>query len=258
MPITRRVGLLGAILLAGFAQAEVVFSTYGPNYAYDPVSAYFIGSVNPPTHQFGFRFVPSRSGTLTELRAALYSSGSSLLRPVRLTLYRDDGTLPGWSIASSDALLTRGQVGQVFPPSVINLGSEWRVAARQAYYVAIHYPNFNGSCEWHAAGTNGTRIPGTQIWRWDLQTPWQRSTNSEMPAFELRIDHPCFADFDDGSASGTPDGGVTIDDLLYYTTIFADGLPSADLDDGTMTGTPDGGVTAEDLLFFLARYAEGC
>ncbi len=32
----------------------------------------------------------------------------------------------------------------------------------------------------------------------------------------------------------------------------------ADVDDGSATGTPDGGVTIEDLLFFLARFNQGC
>jgi hypothetical protein len=51
---------------------------------------------------------------------------------------------------------------------------------------------------------------------------------------------------------------VTIDDLLYYLTLYADGAPQADLDNGTGTGTPDGGVTVDDLLYFLLRYEQGC
>jgi hypothetical protein len=68
----------------------------------------------------------------------------------------------------------------------------------------------------------------------------------------------CPADVDDGSSSGTPDGGVTIDDLLYYLAILQQGDIAADLDDGSNTGTPDGGVTIDDLLYFLARYGDGC
>jgi len=223
MHFLRCICVLGALPSAGFAQAEVVFSTYGPNFAYDTLYSYSIGNINPFTLQFGFRFEPTRTGTLTRLRAALYSSGSSLNRPLRLTLYRDDGSLPGQIVASTDALLTRGQTGQVSPPSVINLAGTWRVTAHQAYYLAIHFPNFNGSCEWYAAGTNSTRILGEQISRWDLLSPWQRSTNSAMPAFELQMDHPCFADLDDGTNTGTPDGGVTIDDLFYFATRYAEG-----------------------------------
>ena len=68
----------------------------------------------------------------------------------------------------------------------------------------------------------------------------------------------CVADVDDGSYSGTPDDGVTVDDLLYYLYSFEMGLLSADVDDGYFTGTPDGGVTIEDLLFYLEHFEAGC
>lgn len=68
----------------------------------------------------------------------------------------------------------------------------------------------------------------------------------------------CVADFDDGSGSGVPDGGVTIDDLLYYLFIFDQGFICADVDDGSATGTQDGGVTIDDLLYYLFRFDSGC
>lgn len=68
----------------------------------------------------------------------------------------------------------------------------------------------------------------------------------------------CPADFDDGSGTGSPDGGVTIEDLLYYLALFEQGVRAADVDDGSGTGTRDGGVTIEDLLYFLTRYQAGC
>lgn len=68
----------------------------------------------------------------------------------------------------------------------------------------------------------------------------------------------CVADVDNGTFTGTPDGGVTIDDLLYYLSIYAAGSPRADIDDGSATGTVDGGVTIDDLLYFIVRYATGC
>ena len=68
----------------------------------------------------------------------------------------------------------------------------------------------------------------------------------------------CVADVDDGSGTGTPDGGVTIDDLLFYLSVFEAGSQAADVDDGSSTGTPDGGVTIDDLLYFLLRYEGGC
>lgn len=68
----------------------------------------------------------------------------------------------------------------------------------------------------------------------------------------------CPADRDDGSGLGHPDGGVTIDDLLYYLGIFGEGSAAADIDDGSGTGTRDGGVTIDDLLYYLVRFEEGC
>jgi hypothetical protein len=68
----------------------------------------------------------------------------------------------------------------------------------------------------------------------------------------------CVADFDDGSGNGTPDEGVTIDDLLYYLGLFEAGESCADVDDGSGTNTQDGGVTIDDLIYFLTRFEEGC
>ncbi len=69
---------------------------------------------------------------------------------------------------------------------------------------------------------------------------------------------PCLADMDDGSGTGIRDGGVTIDDLIYYLSLFEAGDVGADLDDGSNTGAPDSGVTIDDLLYLLARFEAGC
>ncbi len=68
----------------------------------------------------------------------------------------------------------------------------------------------------------------------------------------------CQADLDDGSGVGTPDGGVTIDDLVYFLSAFGAGTTAADLDDGSATGTPDLGVTIDDLIYYLTHFAGGC
>ncbi len=68
----------------------------------------------------------------------------------------------------------------------------------------------------------------------------------------------CIADVDDGTGTGTPDGGVDIADLLYYLSLFEAGNLDADVDDGTGTGTPDNGVDISDLLYFLVRFGAGC
>lgn len=69
---------------------------------------------------------------------------------------------------------------------------------------------------------------------------------------------PCVSDLDNGSGSGMPDGGVGIEDLLYYLNQYSSGAATADVDDGTGTGSPDGGVGIEDLLYYLTRYDAGC
>jgi hypothetical protein len=95
-------------------------------------------------------------------------------------------------------------------------------------------------------------VPGTKIGPYDIV--WHKLIVAAAPTCH----GDCPADFDDGSGTGVPDGGVTIDDLLYYLDLYAQGLVCADLDDGSGTGVPDGGVTIDDLLYFLDRYAGGC
>ena len=74
----------------------------------------------------------------------------------------------------------------------------------------------------------------------------------------LSLHNCCPADVDDGSGAGVPDGGVDINDLLYFLAKYGAGDLAADVDDGTGTGTPDGGVDINDLLFFLLHYEAGC
>ncbi len=68
----------------------------------------------------------------------------------------------------------------------------------------------------------------------------------------------CPSDLDDGSGSGTPDGGTDINDLLFFLARYEAADLPADLDDGSGSGTPDGGVDINDLLFFLSHYETGC
>ena len=69
----------------------------------------------------------------------------------------------------------------------------------------------------------------------------------------------CPADLDDGTGSGTPNGGIDVNDLLYFLDQFQAGsIANADLDNGTGTGTPDGGVDVNDLLYFLDHFQTGC
>lgn len=68
----------------------------------------------------------------------------------------------------------------------------------------------------------------------------------------------CIADVDDGSHSGTPDGGVNVDDLLHFLQTFEAGSLDADITDGRNNPVPDGGVNVDDLLYYLVRFEGGC
>lgn len=103
------------------------------------------------------------------------------------------------------------------------------------------------------AGTTAARI--TLIFR---QTGLNAGAAFADDAKLVRVQACCIADTDNGTGSGTPDGGVTIDDLLYYLSIFEGGSAAADVDDGTGTGIHDGGVTIDDLLYYLVRFEAGC
>lgn len=74
----------------------------------------------------------------------------------------------------------------------------------------------------------------------------------------VRLDPRCPADLDGGALDNMPDGGVDINDLIYFLTAFEAGSVTGDLDDGTSTGTTDAGVDINDLLYFLARFEAGC
>ncbi len=74
----------------------------------------------------------------------------------------------------------------------------------------------------------------------------------------IRIPVPCPADLDDGSGNGIFDGGVDINDLLYFLNNFEAGNIDLDNDGDPATGIPDGGTDINDLLFFLSRFENGC
>ncbi len=69
---------------------------------------------------------------------------------------------------------------------------------------------------------------------------------------------PCRADIDNGSSVGWPDGGVNIDDLLFFLALYEAGDLRADQDNGSGTGVFDNGVTIDDLLYYLTRFEAGC
>lgn len=112
------------------------------------------------------------------------------------------------------------------------------------------------SLKYDAAEARG--LGGIGIWAlgYDRQRPelWDMLRTH----FVERCATGCVADVDDGTGEGRRDGGVTIDDLVYYLAGYDGGWPRADVDDGRGTGTRDGGITIDDLLYYLVHYAAGC
>lgn len=68
----------------------------------------------------------------------------------------------------------------------------------------------------------------------------------------------CAADVDDGSGTGTSDGGVDINDLLYFLSQFEAGAEGADLSSSDFPGISDAGVDISDLLYMLEHFESGC
>ncbi len=75
---------------------------------------------------------------------------------------------------------------------------------------------------------------------------------------DLTLAPHCPGDLTGFQIDGVPDGGVTIDDLVFFLEQFAAGDSRADVDDGTWRGVQDGGVTIDDLIFYLDRFRLGC
>ncbi len=111
----------------------------------------------------------------------------------------------------------------------------------------------------NAACPTGAIIPSVLVGAGDpITIRVAGKTPADFGAGVLTISVLCPADLDDGTASGTPDDGVDINDLLYFLGAFEAGSEAADLDDVTGTGTPDFGVDINDLLFFLIHFEAGC
>lgn len=120
----------------------------------------------------------------------------------------------------------------------------------------------NELCE--ASGTNSPTLTLTnhqgvaQIYRCHIYSPCGSIDSNEMTLTYNGCSSGCAADLDDGTGTGNRDGGVDINDLLFFLVQFEAGTEAADLDDGSGTGTTDGGVDINDLLFFLVHFEAGC
>lgn len=102
---------------------------------------------------------------------------------------------------------------------------------------------------------------GNGLFEADERTTWFANTALTVQDFRRLALVPqfCPADLQNSEGAGLPDGGVDINDLLYFLGAFEAGSVAADLDnDGFEPGQPDGGVDINDLLYFLVRFEAGC
>lgn len=69
----------------------------------------------------------------------------------------------------------------------------------------------------------------------------------------------CPADIANSQGLPLADGGIDINDLLFFLDAFEQGSAAADMDDdGLDPAFPDGGIDINDLLFFLGHFEAGC
>jgi hypothetical protein len=155
---------------------------------------------------------------------------------------------PGANVGVTSVAISQDMVGGVFSVTVAPGDTQIQIPAGTLQPGAAHLISVSYTCLLHTtnAGFGGA----------SSDAAFSRGTSI---AFNTRPLSPlCVADVDDGSGTGTPDGGVGIEDLLYYLAIYDAGVIAADVDDGSGTGTLDGGVGIEDLLYYLSRYDAGC
>jgi hypothetical protein len=54
------------------------------------------------------------------------------------------------------------------------------------------------------------------------------------------------------------DCGVDINDYLLFLGWYSEGDERSDLDDGSGTGVRDGGITIDDYIYFAYYFENGC
>jgi hypothetical protein len=165
-----------------------------------------------------------------------------------------------WVRKPNGEVLSVARPGTIVPLSDGNGGSEEWSVLEADFFCGINVSTAPDTIFDH--GCNGMDGTGSSLSDTARFAFWAVLTRNQIQREVVLVvdlaQGTCVADVDDGSGTGTLDGGVTIDDLLYYLDLFAAGDVRADVDDGTFTGTPDGGVTIDDLLYFLLRFESGC
>ncbi len=192
-----------------------------------------LGAGEPPAPLGPPLYLGPSAGTS---RHSIAARGVSVLDPLAtLAVVFQDGT----NVPRVRAAVVRTGSRRVGVASDVPLSSLQPRVGTPGQHVARHLPDGRLAVVWHSADRNIYATIRTPVF-----TPFCRGD--------------CAADMDDGSGTGTPDGGLTIDDLLHYLALFEQGELCADVDDGSGAGVSDGGVTIDDLLHYLALFEAGC
>ncbi len=193
-------------------------------------------------------------------------------RGFTVRFYADNEGRPGARLYEQEASSFTRTEYYVTPPSstfpnglagyhyVLELPAPFAIATPGQYWMSVVaiLDRGGGSLEpqWGWGATTQPQAPSAVQW---FFSPGNfQPVNTDFAFVLANAGAGCPADMDDGSGTGTTDGSVTIDDLLYFLARFEEGDTAADLDDGSGTGTPDDAVTIEDLLYYLVRFDAGC
>lgn len=68
----------------------------------------------------------------------------------------------------------------------------------------------------------------------------------------------CLADIAGANQSSTPDGVLTVDDLIVFIAAYFANNPIADVAGVGQSTLPDGQFTADDVITYIGRYFAGC
>lgn len=176
--------VLGLVSAAVGANAQiVVFSNFGPGDTYQVGTGWTLsgaGSVLGQRWDQGDQFIPSASGQITKVRAAIgHVTGAN---DVTLTLRADAGDTPGAFIASHQLIGFMGTFGNNNAPLVFDFTSaNYMINAGTKYWLIAS----TGNDTWAAWNLNSTGDTGLHAWGND-GVNFNTGVNSRG-AFEVQI-----------------------------------------------------------------------
>ncbi len=234
-------------------QFGVTFSGFNHGGFYIPSGTTRIRAIHQETYYTGPTSTPGSSDVAKQGVVAFLSDGS--------TLRLGEFSTSGFSFSHTS---TAADLSGSLSDNYANNGSssvDRCVREKTLDFDTFGDSNQDGVIRWADRGMVLGSI-GATIGHWGYSAITDLDLDGDVDSADLSYYDSafpmCAADVDDGSGTGTPDGGVTSDDMTYYLEIFELGAMPADLDDGTGSGLPDGGVTLDDLLYFLDRFEIGC